>query len=238
MEGDRAHGCVTLPIRFGVARAARMIAPFFVVPWLLIPLMAWLPDPGHSTATLLTGNQTFLTLLGLALAAWGAYAARLLLANPEDSRARRTILAWTHLFMIAVARRSDSRSLRLLNAAKKCVSRRQAQCYNDRAPRRSPGDSLADLPEPEGYRVRWSALADVRRGTLNALVAQLVERIRLEGSEDPVAPGRAGPRSSYTGSAFPSAKGDPLATAPEGWILAFVLEKVQALSFIPIPDQL
>ena len=30
MEGDRAHGCVTLPIRFGVARSARIIAPFFV----------------------------------------------------------------------------------------------------------------------------------------------------------------------------------------------------------------
>src|SRR5205807_8794830 len=39
MAGDRAHGCVTLPIRFGVARAARLIAPFFVVPWLLIPLL-------------------------------------------------------------------------------------------------------------------------------------------------------------------------------------------------------
>src|SRR5437763_1599258 len=43
MEGDRAHGCVTLPIRFGVRRAAWMIAPFFVFPWLLIPLLAWVP---------------------------------------------------------------------------------------------------------------------------------------------------------------------------------------------------
>ena len=91
MAGDRAHGCVTLPIRFGVGRAAKFIAPFFVVPWLLIPLFAWLPDPGHSSATLLTGNRTFLTPLGLGLAAWGAYAARLLLETRTTSPGRRTI---------------------------------------------------------------------------------------------------------------------------------------------------
>jgi 4-hydroxybenzoate polyprenyltransferase len=33
MEGDRAHGCITLPIRFGVRRAAWIMAPFFVIPW-------------------------------------------------------------------------------------------------------------------------------------------------------------------------------------------------------------
>ena len=38
------------PIRFGVARAARIIAPFFVLPWLLIPLFTWLPDPGPGAA--------------------------------------------------------------------------------------------------------------------------------------------------------------------------------------------
>ena len=43
MEGDRAHGCITLPIRFGVAKAAKIMAPFFVVPWLLIPALTWLP---------------------------------------------------------------------------------------------------------------------------------------------------------------------------------------------------
>lgn len=105
MEGDRAHGCVTLPIRFGVARAARMIAPFFVAPWLLIPLFAWLPDPGHSTTStrLLTGDRTFLTLLGLGLAAWGAYAARLLLANPEDLARTENHPAWTHMYLLMMS---------------------------------------------------------------------------------------------------------------------------------------
>jgi 4-hydroxybenzoate polyprenyltransferase len=103
MEGDRAHGCVTLPIRFGVPRAAKMIAPFFVFPWLLIPLFASLPDPGHSSATLLTGNRTFLTVLGFALAAWGAYAARLLLSNPEDLARTENHPAWTHMYLLMMS---------------------------------------------------------------------------------------------------------------------------------------
>ena len=48
MEGDRAGGCRTLPIAFGVRKAAWMIAPFFILPWLLMPI-------GAATG-ILTGN--------------------------------------------------------------------------------------------------------------------------------------------------------------------------------------
>jgi geranylgeranylglycerol-phosphate geranylgeranyltransferase len=103
MAGDRAHGCVTLPIRFGVATAARIIAPFFVVPWLLIPLFAWLPEPGRSAVRLLTGDRTFLTVLGLVLAAWGIYAARLLLRNPEELARTENHPAWTHMYLLMMS---------------------------------------------------------------------------------------------------------------------------------------
>ena len=95
MEGDRAHGCVTLPIRFGVTRAARIMAPFFVVPWLLIPVFTWLPGGAR-----LTGNRTFLTILGVGLAAWGAYTARLLLRNPEELASTENHPAWTHMYLM------------------------------------------------------------------------------------------------------------------------------------------
>ena len=36
MEGDRRGGCRTLPIVYGVRRAAWMISPSFVLPFLLI----------------------------------------------------------------------------------------------------------------------------------------------------------------------------------------------------------
>ena len=98
MEGDRAHGCITLPVRFGVARAAKMMAPFFVLPWLLIPVFTWLPGDWR-----LTGNRTFLTVLGFALAAWGAWAARLLLRRPEELATTENHPAWSHLYLMMMA---------------------------------------------------------------------------------------------------------------------------------------
>jgi len=95
MEGDRAHGCITLPIRFGVARAAKIMAPFFVVPWLLIPVLTWLPGGAR-----LTGNRGFLTALGIGLALWGAYTARLLLRNPEELASTENHPAWTHMYLM------------------------------------------------------------------------------------------------------------------------------------------
>ena len=40
MEGDARGGCRTLPIIYGVRRAAWMISPSFVVPFLLISVGA------------------------------------------------------------------------------------------------------------------------------------------------------------------------------------------------------
>ena len=65
MKGDLAAGCRTLPIRHGVAPAAKMIAPFYVVPWLLLPVGAWLGNPWEPTESILTGNPWLLTGLGL-----------------------------------------------------------------------------------------------------------------------------------------------------------------------------
>jgi 4-hydroxybenzoate polyprenyltransferase len=98
MEGDRAHGCVTLPVRFGVAQAAKLIAPFFVLPWLLIPVFTWLPGDWR-----LTGNRGFLTALGLGLAAWGFYTARLLLRRPEELATTENHPAWTHMYLMMMA---------------------------------------------------------------------------------------------------------------------------------------
>jgi 4-hydroxybenzoate polyprenyltransferase len=103
MSGDREHGVVTLPVRFGVGPAARLIAPFFVVPWLLVPLFAWLPDPDNPAEPLLTGDRRLLTLLGLGLAAWGIYAARLLLRNPDELARTENHPAWTHMYLLLMS---------------------------------------------------------------------------------------------------------------------------------------
>ncbi|HLN59545.1 MAG TPA: hypothetical protein VK416_13370 [Thermoanaerobaculia bacterium] len=96
-------------------------------------------------------------------------------------------------------------------------------------------------PEPEGYRVRWSGLSltfDER--TLNALVAQLVERIPdLKDLKIQVSPGELAATLVVHRFGVPlSAKATLSQLRLKDGFLAFVLEKVQALSFIPIPDQL
>ncbi len=103
MRGDEAAGCRTLPIRFGVERAARMIAPFFVVPWVLLPLGAFLPDPWAPEHAILTGNRWVLTGLGLLLAAWGSYTVRLILRDPAALAEVENHPSWTHMYLMMMA---------------------------------------------------------------------------------------------------------------------------------------
>ena len=103
MAGDEAAGCRTLPIRFGVTRAARMIAPFFVLPWLLMPLGAWLRDPWARNHAILTGNRWVLTGLGCGLAIWGCYTVYLILKDPEDLAKVENHPSWTHMYLMMMA---------------------------------------------------------------------------------------------------------------------------------------
>jgi 4-hydroxybenzoate polyprenyltransferase len=103
MEGDRAGGCVTLPIRFGVRKAAKMMAPFFVLPWLLLLVLVHVPDPEFPAEPLLTGNPVLLTLLGLGLSVWGVYTSYLLLRNPDDLARTENHPAWTHMYLMLMA---------------------------------------------------------------------------------------------------------------------------------------
>jgi hypothetical protein len=95
--------------------------------------------------------------------------------------------------------------------------------------------------EPDGYKVRWSGLSlTFDEATLNVLVARLVEQIpdikdlRLE-----IADGELGATVVVHRYGVPlKAKATLTQLRLKDGFLAFVLDKVQALSFIPIPDQL
>jgi len=91
VKGDSACGCRTLPVRFGVQKAARMMAPFLVFPFLLFPLWAWRGWVG--------GRAAVFVLLGVGLAAWGAYVARLILRRPEDL-AVENHPSWFHMYLM------------------------------------------------------------------------------------------------------------------------------------------
>ncbi|HEU5182886.1 MAG TPA: UbiA family prenyltransferase [Candidatus Polarisedimenticolia bacterium] len=100
MEGDAAHGCITLPIRYGVRRAAWMITPFFIFPWLLLPLGAHLPDPVHAGGRLLSGNPTILTAVGLLLTLWGCLTSYLVIRRPEELATTENHPSWTHMYLM------------------------------------------------------------------------------------------------------------------------------------------
>ena len=97
------------------------------------------------------------------------------------------------------------------------------------------------VPEPDDFRVRWRGLALIfDEPTLNRLVARLTDRIPdLHDLRVHVMPGELSATIVLHryGVAL-SAKATLSQLRLKDGFLAFVLDKVQALSFIPIPDQL
>jgi len=94
VEGDRAAGVRTAIVAHGARCAAWIGAPFFVLPFVAIPALA--------LAGLLTGDAWRLLALGLGLALWGAYAAWLMLRDP-DSLTSENHPSWRHMYLIMFA---------------------------------------------------------------------------------------------------------------------------------------
>lgn len=100
IEGDRAGDCKTLPILHGPRKAAWIISPFFIFPWLLLPLGVRLPDPQNPAHPILTGNPEILTGLGLLLTVWGAYTVYLLLRDPDELTKTENHPSWRHMYLM------------------------------------------------------------------------------------------------------------------------------------------
>jgi 4-hydroxybenzoate polyprenyltransferase len=90
MEGDRRGGCRTLPIQYGVRRAAWMISPSFVVPFLMIPIGA--------SAGVLTGSFRLLQLLGGLMTGYGLYVCYLMLRRPDELAVEENHVSWAHMY--------------------------------------------------------------------------------------------------------------------------------------------
>jgi len=101
MKGDRAGGCRTLPLVYGPKKAAWMISPSFVLPWLMLPLGILLPD--GAGGRLLTGNPALLVALGVGLVLWGIYTLRTILRNPEDLARVENHPSWTEMYAMMMA---------------------------------------------------------------------------------------------------------------------------------------
>jgi 4-hydroxybenzoate polyprenyltransferase len=94
MEGDARYGCRTLPVVFGVRRAAWIIAPFFVVPFGGVYLGLALG--------ILEGDATVLSILAGILVLWGAYIVRLILSDPNRLATEKNHPSWKHMYLLMV----------------------------------------------------------------------------------------------------------------------------------------
>jgi len=94
IKGDREGGCITLPIQFGIERSAWMIAPFFVLPFLLMF--------AGTLGGFFSGNRIMLEALSLGLAVWGGYVAWLILRKPSDLATEANHVSWKHMYLMMV----------------------------------------------------------------------------------------------------------------------------------------
>ncbi|MDJ0975619.1 MAG: UbiA family prenyltransferase [Planctomycetota bacterium] len=93
MDGDERYGCRTLPLILGARRAARVVAPFLVVPFLLyVPLQQ---------LGLLHAPLLHLAVLSGVLVIAGAATARLLLNDPQQLAERgENHPAWIGMYLL------------------------------------------------------------------------------------------------------------------------------------------
>jgi 4-hydroxybenzoate polyprenyltransferase len=91
IEGDRAAGCITLPVKYGAIWSARAITPSFLVPWLLLPLGVAL----H----VLSGDPLAILVLSIIMIAWGGYVAYLINKDPHRLVTEgENHPAWHHMY--------------------------------------------------------------------------------------------------------------------------------------------
>lgn len=94
IEGDLRVGCRTLPGRFGTTIAARVIAPFLVFPFLLLPVMTW--------AGWLSASLPAMTVLGMLLGVYGCWTAWTILKDPEALAVEANHPSWKHMYLMMI----------------------------------------------------------------------------------------------------------------------------------------
>lgn len=91
IKGDKAGGCITIPVKYGIKKSVKIISPFLVVPFLMFPVGALLG--------VLTGNTILLVIYGIFLAAYGVFIAKLLAGDPEKLATETNHISWKHMYL-------------------------------------------------------------------------------------------------------------------------------------------
>jgi 4-hydroxybenzoate polyprenyltransferase len=95
IDGDARGGCRTLPIVYGVRRAAWLISPSFVLPFVMISIGAF--------TGILTGHFILLQLLSVVMTLYGLFVCHLMLKRPEELATDANHVSWVHMYRMMFA---------------------------------------------------------------------------------------------------------------------------------------
>ena len=100
-EGDKADGLRTLPVIYGMIKTTRLIAPFFILPWLAMIMGVFLHRP-DSVSPVLHANPVAIIIMGMALAGYGVYIAHSM-RNLSALSIEGNHPAWKHMYIMMMA---------------------------------------------------------------------------------------------------------------------------------------
>jgi 4-hydroxybenzoate polyprenyltransferase len=91
IKGDRKGGCITIPVKYGIEKSTKIIAPFLIVPFLFFPV--------GSIIGVLTGHKILMPIYGLLLSLYGVFIAYLLIKDPQKLATETNHISWKHMYL-------------------------------------------------------------------------------------------------------------------------------------------
>jgi len=89
IKGDRKKGCKTLPVIWDIKKTVKLLSPFFIFPFLLIPIGIYFK--------ILISNTLPLTLLSI----YGLYTLRTIIIYPKKlTKIEHIHISWKHAYMM------------------------------------------------------------------------------------------------------------------------------------------
>jgi len=90
-EGDKQFGANTVVVIYGFKKAAWIIAPFLVLPYIVVAALTFIVSPD-----ILRSQAIWLGVLAI----WGAYTAWLIVRDPESLALEGNHPSWKHMYML------------------------------------------------------------------------------------------------------------------------------------------
>lgn len=97
VPGDRETKCITFPVKYGVKKTVKIISPFFIFPWIFLPVGIAL---NKFQIVFISADLTSLFILAIIISLYGLFVSYLMLKEPEKLNLPEKHSAWTHMYIM------------------------------------------------------------------------------------------------------------------------------------------